>query len=64
MTVEAALQIVMQLLALYPTVEPAVVKAIQDFQAMFAGGAQPTQADIDALIDRIKTQSAEIQALT
>lgn len=63
MDATAILQIVQAILALYPTVEPAVVKAIEDFKALFADGAQPTQADIDALLDRIKSQSATIQSL-
>lgn len=63
MTAALALQIVMQLLALAPTVEPAVVQAIKDFKAMIDSGNTPTQADIDALIDRAKSQSAQIQAL-
>lgn len=63
MTAAAALQIVLQMLALAPTVAPAVVKAVEDFKAMFADGNEPTQADIDALLDRIKAQSAAIQNL-
>lgn len=59
----AILQVVQAILALYPTVEPAVVKAVQDFEALFANGATPTQAEIDVLIGTIKTQSASIQAI-
>lgn len=63
MTAAAAIQLVLQLLALFPTVAPAAIQAVKDFEALFANGAEPTQADIDALIDRVKTQSAQIQAL-
>lgn len=62
MSVEAVLAIVMQFLALFPTVEPALVRAIEDFRKLFENGGQPTQADIDALLDRVKSQSAAIQA--
>lgn len=63
MTVAAALGIVTQLLSLVPQVAPAAIQAVNDFKAMFANGQEPTQADIDALIDRVKTQSATIQSL-
>ena len=63
MTAQQAIQLVLQLLALFPSVEPSIVKAIQDFEALFASGAAPTQAQIDALIGQIKTQSAVIQSL-
>lgn len=64
MSVEAALALVMQLLSLFPTIEPAVMQAITDFQNLFSNGAQPTQADIDALITRVTAQSQEIQSLS
>lgn len=57
------LQLVLQLIALFPALEPAFVQAIRDFEALFAEGKEPTQADIDALLDRVKAQSAEIQKL-
>lgn len=63
MPAAAAIQVVLQLLSIFPSVEPAVVNAVNDFKNLFDNGAQPTTADIDALIDRIKTQSAAIQAL-
>jgi hypothetical protein len=56
------LAVVLQLLALFPTVEPAIARAIADFQKLFADGNEPTQADIDALLDRVKAQSAVIQS--
>lgn len=63
MTAEAAIALVSQLIALFPAVEPAIVAAVNEFKALFAGGATPTQAQIDALFDKIRTQSAQIQAL-
>lgn len=63
MTAAAAIQLALQIIALYPTVEPAVVQAIKDLKSLFEGGAQPTQADIDALIARVEAQSAQIQAI-
>lgn len=62
MTAQAALQLVLQLIALFPTVEPALVQAIRDFEALFANGGTPSQADVDALLDRVRAQSAAIQA--
>lgn len=61
MNAQQVIQVVLQLLALFPTVEPAIIRVIQDFEKLFANGATPTQAEIDALIDRVKTQSQEIQ---
>lgn len=58
------LSVVLQLLALFPSIEPAAVKAVEDFKAMLAGGATPTQADIDALISKAQAQSQTIQGLT
>lgn len=63
MTVTTALSVVMQILALYPTIAPGVTQAIADFRDMFAGGKQPTVADINILLDKIKAQSAAIQQL-
>lgn len=63
MTASEAIAVVLQLATLFPTLEPAFVKAVQDFKAMFSSGAEPTQADIDALIQRIQEQSAQIQAI-
>lgn len=63
MDVTAALSVALQLLALFPSIEPAAIKAVEDFKNLFTNGQQPTQADIDALINKIKTQSAQIQAL-
>lgn len=57
------LSVVLQLLALFPSIEPAALKAVEDFKAMLEGGAVPTQADIDALVNRIQAQSKTIQAL-
>lgn len=58
---------VMQVIGAVTTLEPVVVKAVQDFSGIFAGGAQPTDAEltahIDALISRVQSQSAQIQAL-
>ena len=61
MTVAQAIAAILQLAALFPTLEPAFVQAVKDFEALFANGAQPTQAYIDALIARVQAQSAEIQ---
>jgi hypothetical protein len=63
MTPTEIIEIVEAILALYPTVDAAASKAVADFKALFADGAQPTRADADALIDRIRAQSAQIQAL-
>lgn len=62
MTVAAALALIEQLMALYPTLEPAFVNGFKDLQGLFAGGNEPSQADIDALISRVQSQSAAIQA--
>lgn len=62
MTAEAVLSIVLQLLALFPSLEPAIIRAVEDFKKLFENGGQPSQADIDALLDRVKTQSATIQS--
>ncbi len=62
MTPQVILQLVLQLIALFPTLEPAFVQAVKDFEALFANGGEPTQADIDALLARVQTQSATIQA--
>lgn len=63
MTAAQILQLVLQLVALFPTLEPAFVQAVKDFEALFANGSQPTQADVDALIARVKAQSDIIQAM-
>lgn len=63
MTAIQVIQAVLQLAALFPSLAPAFIQIIRDFEAMFAEGNEPTQADIDALIDRVKSQSAAIQAL-
>jgi len=64
MTATAALAIAIQIIGLFPTVEPAVIQAVKDFRNLFQGGGkEPTQAEIDALLDKIKAQSAEIQKL-
>lgn len=61
MDAKTAIQLVLQLLALSVTLEPAIRRAVEDFQKMFEDGNEPTQADVDALLDRIKSQSAQIQ---
>lgn len=63
MTAAEAISMVLQILALFPTVEAAIVQAIKDFKALIDSGTEVSQADIDALVDRVKTQSAAIQAL-
>lgn len=63
MTIETALQLLLQALALLPTVAPEVMRLVEDFQKLFKDGKVPTAAEIDALIERVKTQSATIQAL-
>lgn len=62
MTAQAALQLVLQLVALFPSLEPTFVQAVKDFEALFSGGATPSQTDIDALISRVQSQSATIQS--
>lgn len=63
MTALAAIQLAMQLMGMFPTVEPALVKGVQDLKDLIAGGGTVPQSDIDALLDRVKAQSAAIQAL-
>lgn len=63
MTAEAAIALVLQLLALFPKVEPAIVQGIKDIKDLIAGGGTPTQADLDALFARAKAQSQQIQDL-
>lgn len=58
----AILAAVIQIIALFPTLEPAFVQAIRDFQSLVNSGTA-TQADIDALLDRVKSQSATIQGM-
>lgn len=43
---------------------PAAEQAIEDFRKLFSDGNEPTQADIDALIDQINANSTKIQALS
>jgi hypothetical protein len=62
MNAAAVLQLVLQLVALFPTLEPAFVQAVKDFEAMFASGNTPSQAEIDALLARVQTQSQIIQS--
>lgn len=64
MNAQQVLQAVLQLLAIFPSVEPALVQAIRDFEALFQNGNEPTQEDIDALLDRLKSQSATIQSMS
>lgn len=64
MTAAAVLQLVMQILSLFPTVEPLAVQAVKDLENLISGGGTVSQADIDALITRVQTQSAAIQALS
>ena len=56
------LAVVIQIMALFPTVEPALVQAIRDFESLVSTGTT-SQADIDALLNRVKSQSAMIQAM-
>lgn len=63
MTAAQAIELVLQILALFPQIEAAAVQAITDLKALFDSGATVTQADIDAIINRIKAQSEEIQKL-
>ena len=62
MTPAEILAVVIQIMALFPTVEPALVQAIRDFESLVTTGTA-SQADIDALLDRVKSQSATIQAM-
>ncbi len=44
------------------TLTPAVLRAIEDYEALFADGKEPSPEDLAALLDRVRTQSAAIQA--
>lgn len=63
MKASEVLQLVLQIIAMFPALEPAFVRAVEDFKKLFDDGAEPTQADIDVMLARIKEQSATIQAL-
>lgn len=63
MTAKEAIAIILQLLALFPTVAPAVVQAVKDFQKLFEDGHEPTQSDIDELMAKMEEQSKLIQNL-
>lgn len=42
---------------------PLAVNAITALSGLFDGGKDPTQDEVNALIEKIKSQSAEIQKL-
>lgn len=55
--------LVVQVISAAQTLTPVALQAIADFEKLFADGAEPTQADVDALIAKINSQSEAIQAL-
>lgn len=63
MTPIAIVELIIQIITAVQPLVPEAVKAVEDFKALFADGATPTQADIDALILRVQAQSAQIQAI-
>lgn len=56
------IQGLMQVLGAIITLTPKVIEAVEDYKKLFADGGQPTQADFDALVAKIKSQSEAIQA--
>lgn len=61
-TAVQAIGFFLQLVALFPTLEPAFVKAVKDFEALFNSGTA-TQEDLDNLIAQAQAQSAIIAKL-
>ena len=62
MTPTAIIALVMQILALAPTLVQAAA-AVKELGDMVSDGKEPTQAELDALIERVKAQSGEIQKI-
>lgn len=62
MTPQAIIALVMQILALAPTLVSAIA-AVQKLEQLIANGQVPTQAEIDALLDSLNTNSDTIQEL-
>lgn len=63
MSVEAIIALILQVISAAQTLTPAAIQAVEDFKKLFAGGQVASQADLDALIARLKDQSAQIQAI-
>lgn len=63
MTPAQIISLAVQVIAAAQTLTPVALQAIEDFKKLFADGAEPTQADIDALISKINSQSETIQSL-
>jgi hypothetical protein len=64
MTTASLLAFVLQLIALFPTLEPAFVQAVRDFNALFNSGNvtdEDAQKFLNDVIARIQSQSAMIQ---
>lgn len=53
---------VLQIVQLGVQLTPAVLRAIEDYQALFADGKEPSPEDLAALLDRVRSQSAAIQS--
>ena len=62
MTPTAIVALVMQILALAPTLVQAV-QAVEKLGELVKDGNTPTQADIDALLATLQTQSEQIQEI-
>lgn len=52
---------VVQLVSLGIQLTPAVLRAIEDYEKLFADGGSPSPEDLAALLDRVRSQSAAIQ---
>lgn len=67
MGVLAIISMIEQIISAGQTLVPAVAQGVADFKALFADGAQPTEAEaqahMDALVARVQSQSAQIQAI-
>jgi hypothetical protein len=53
---------VLQIVQLGVHLTPAVLRAIKDYEDLFADGKSPSPEDLAALLDRVRTQSEAIQA--
>jgi hypothetical protein len=63
MTAAKALQIALELISLAGNNVPKIISAVTAFKDLFDGGKEPTQAEVDALIDKVKTQGDDIAKL-
>ncbi len=59
----AAIEVTLQIITALQALDPIAAKAVSDFKDLVSGGATVTTADIDALISRVQSQSAQIQAI-